>query len=171
MRYSLPVDTDGLVALARFSKRDEFLAKVSGSFLVLARPIIDQDQVGFSTQVLDPGAVRRMTHPAAKPAPDVDVLPVAKAHGNPYPDRVSVGRARNCDVVIRDPSVSKLHAHFRVDQPQLDVVDIDSQNGTRVNGRAVPPHQPMVVTPGDIITFGSVACKLVDAAALYDLLR
>jgi hypothetical protein len=171
MRYPAAVDTDGLVALARFSTRDEFLAKVNKDrFLVLPKAVEDQEQVGFSTQVLDPHSARRAAQ-KVRPAPDVDVLTVAKAHGNPYPDRVSVGRARNCDVVIRDASVSKLHAHFRVDQPSLELVDIDSQNGTRVNGRPVAPHQPIVVTPGDIITFGSVACKLVDANGLYDVLR
>ena len=101
-------------------------------------PLAEQD-VQFATQVVDPVSLKRS---AARRAPNVEVLAVVKAPGNPYPDRVSVGRARNCDVVMRDPSVSKLHAHFRVGGPKLELVDIDSQNGTRVNGRALAPHQP-----------------------------
>ena len=99
------------------------------------------------------------------------MLEIIKAPGNPYPDRISVGRARNCDVVMRDPSVSKLHAHFRVGPMKLELVDIDSQNGTRVNGRALAPHQPQVVEAGDTILFGNVTTRMVDAHMLYDLLR
>jgi pSer/pThr/pTyr-binding forkhead associated (FHA) protein len=166
------VDTDGIVVLARFSSRDEFIAKVSGLFLVLSTKIDEQDQVGFSTQVLDPVSARKVAqNRGGKPPADVEVLPIAKAKGNPYPERVSIGRARNCDLVLRDPSVSKLHAHFRVDQPRLELVDNDSQNGTRVNGRPSAAHQPVVVAPGDVINFGTVTVKLVDAGGLHDLLR
>ncbi len=38
---------------------------------------------------------------------------IAKSEDSPYSDRFSVGRARNCDIVLRYASISKLHAHFR----------------------------------------------------------
>ncbi|HTU58032.1 MAG TPA: hypothetical protein VMF89_06355, partial [Polyangiales bacterium] len=41
------------------------------------------------------------------------ILPLRKGEGRPFPERISVGRATNCDVVIRDASISKLHGHFR----------------------------------------------------------
>ncbi len=163
------MDTDALANLAGATTRDEFAAQLPHSFLVLEQALFEQEQVGFSTQVVDPVSLRRGT--SARKAPHLEVLPVVKAPGNPYPDRVSVGRARNCDLVMRDPSISKLHAHFRVGGPTLELVDIDSQNGTRVNGRQLAPHQPATVASGDTILFGSVAAKLVDAAMLYDLLR
>lgn len=161
------MDTDTLAELAQSSTRDEFMASQPHSFLVLEQTL-EEDDLGFSTQVVDPVSLKRST---VRRPQNIEVLPVVKAPGNPYPDRVSVGRARNCDIVMRDPSVSKLHAHFRVGGPKLELVDIDSQNGTRVNGRALAPHQPAQVSNGDTVLFGSVACKLVDAAALYDLLR
>jgi hypothetical protein len=164
------VDTDALAELAGSTTRDEFVAKLQHCFLVLEQGIYDAEQVGFSTQVVDPVSLKR-SGAAGRKAQHLEVLPVVKAPGNPYPDRVSVGRARNCDLVMRDPSVSKLHAHFRVGGPKLELVDIDSQNGTRVNGRPLAPHQPAQVASGDTILFGSVAAKLVDAATLYDLLR
>ena len=162
------MDTDTLAELAQSSTRDEFVARRPHLFLVLEQELYDQDQVGFATQVVDPVSLKRST---VKRPQNIEVLPVVKAAGNPYPDRVSVGRARNCDIVMRDPSISKLHAHFRVGGPKVELVDIDSQNGTRINGRALAPHQPAQVSNGDTVLFGSVACKLVDAAALYDLLR
>ena len=166
---SVVVETERLAALAQATTRSEFVAKVAASFLVLEQEIFDQEQVGFSTRILDPAAARRA---AQRGAPsNLEVLPIAKNPANPYPDRVSVGRARNCDVVMRDPSVSKLHAHFRIGGPKLELVDIDSQNGTRVNGKQIPAHQPVAVSMGDSIWFGTVTCRLVDAAALYDLLK
>ena len=162
------METERLAALAQVSTRGEFMAKNQNLFLILEHELFDQDQVGFSTRILDPAAARR----AQKGAPaNIEVLPVVKSPANPYPDRVSVGRARNCDVVMRDPSVSKLHAHFRIGGPKLELVDIDSQNGTRVNGKQIPAHQPVAVAFGDSIWFGTVTCRLVDASALYDLLR
>ena len=162
------MDTDALAELAQSSTRDEFVAKQPHLFLVLEQALSVEAEVGFSTQVVDPVSLRRST---VRRPQNIEVLPVVKAAGNPYPDRVSVGRARNCDIVMRDPSISKLHAHFRVGGVRVELVDIDSQNGTRVNGRALAPHQPAQVANGDTVLFGSVACKLVDAAALYDLLR
>jgi pSer/pThr/pTyr-binding forkhead associated (FHA) protein len=162
------VDTDTLAELAHKTTRDEFAAQLEHCFLVLETALYEDEQVGFATQVVDPISLKRSTFRRPQ---NIEVLPIIKAPSNPYPDRVSVGRARNCDIVMRDPSISKLHAHFRVGGAKLELVDIDSQNGTRVNGRALPPHQPSPVESGDTILFGSVAAKLVDANALYDLLR
>ena len=162
------MDTETLAELAHSTTRDEFVSQQPHQFLVLEQALAPDEQVGFATQVVDPVSLRRS---AGRRASNLEVLPVVKAAGNPYPERVSVGRARNCDIVMRDPSVSKLHAHFRIGGPKLELVDIDSQNGTRLNGKPLPPHQPAAVSPGDTLLFGSVACKLVDAAALYDLLR
>jgi hypothetical protein len=162
------VDTDTLAEFAHKSTREEFVARLEHSFLVLETGLDEADGVGFSTQVVDPVSLRRSTF---RRTTNIEVLAIVKAPGNPYPDRVSIGRARNCDIVMRDPSVSKLHAHFRVDGSKLELVDIDSQNGTRINGRALPPHQPSPVENGDTLLVGSVAAKLVDANALYDLLR
>jgi hypothetical protein len=161
------VDTNTLAELARAMTREQFVARLRHSFLVLEQKLSEQDQVGFSTLVVDPVTKRRSPGPPDK---IVEVMPIMKAVGNPYPDRVSVGRARNCDIVMRDPSVSKLHAHFRLGE-KLELVDIDSQNGTRINGNLVPPHQPQNVASGDDILFGSVATKLMDAASLYDYLK
>jgi hypothetical protein len=165
----LAVETETLAELARASTREQFIAKLPHCFLLIEGASFDQEAVGFSTRVVDHVAVKRLSQP--KTAPHVEVLEIVKAPGNPYPDRVSVGRARNCDVCMRDPSVSKLHAHFRVAPGVLELVDIDSQNGTRVNGRTLPAHQPQPVAPGDTILFGNVSTRLVNAAGLYDLLR
>lgn len=100
------------------------------------------------------------------------VLPVVKRLSNPYPDRISLGRARNCDIVLRNRSVSKLHAHFRQgEQSKLEIVDLQSYNGTWLNGTHLKPNVPAEVSMGDELQFGVITAQLVDAATLFDLLR
>src|SRR3954469_22725095 len=95
-----------LITDANRCNRDQFAAKYPGYFLLLSERA-DSLQLGFRTQISRGGE-------APDPSGGVnEVLPIRKAAGNPYPDRISIGRARNCDIVVRHESVSKLHAHFR----------------------------------------------------------
>lgn len=130
--------------------------------------------IGFHTAAIEVADKQKLEAMMAKPdkKPDYDVRAIAKAPGHPYPDRISVGRARNSDIVLRDPSVSKLHAHFRTrENGKFDLIDLDSQNGTCVNGHQLTPNKPEPVWPSDLVTFGNVTAWLLDAAALYDLLK
>jgi hypothetical protein len=85
--------------------------------------------------------------------------------------RVLVGRARRCDIVLHDASVSKMHASLSLrNQVVVEVTDLGSHNGTRVEGEALEPQVPRAVRVGDRIDFGSVTARLVDAVMLFDLL-
>lgn len=64
-----------------------------------------------------------------------------------------VGRAPASDIVLEDPSVSRFHARLEISGRRIDVRDLDSTNGTRVNGHPVT-SAPLEV--GDSITFGSI---------------
>ena len=96
---------------------------------------------------------------------------IRKRAGNPFPDRISIGRAPNCDVVIRVSFVSKLHAHFLVGaDSELRLSDLRSANGTRLNGRELVASISAVVHAGDKVRLGAVELSVVDAGALHDLL-
>jgi hypothetical protein len=121
---------------------------------------------------------RTVTHeqPPAKQTASSDadervVLALRKAPSNPFPDRISIGRARNCDVVIRDPSVSKLHGHFRDVLPESAVfTDAKSSNGTRVDGQPVEPGVAVKIERQSIVTLGRVQLVLLSATDVYDWL-
>jgi hypothetical protein len=86
------------------------------------------------------------------------------------PNRVSVGRAPNKDIVLRHESVSKFHAWFEVDESgSFFVTDAGSKNATWLNGHPI-------VTPGatirggDTIRFGTVEATLCSPRVLWRVL-
>ena len=70
---------------------------------------------------------------------------------------IMVGRGSECDVVINDASISRQHAQFLRQADGVYVQDLNSRNGTRINGE--PLLSPRLVKPGDIISIGSVRLK------------
>jgi pSer/pThr/pTyr-binding forkhead associated (FHA) protein len=51
--------------------------------------------------------------------------------------RILVGRAPNADLRLDDPQVSRLHARIEMRDDGVYVEDLDSRNGTRVDGAKV----------------------------------
>lgn len=85
--------------------------------------------------------------------------------GNPFEKRLNcmeggrlaVGRTKENDLAIVDPSLSKYHASLLLDiDGNLQVADTGSTNGTFVNGERVPYGKAISLSPGDKIRFGLV---------------
>jgi hypothetical protein len=66
--------------------------------------------------------------------------------------RVVLGRSKECDVQVPDANVSRRHAELRQEGSSWWIVDLDSTNGTEVNGKRVPRAK---LADGDKITLGS----------------
>jgi hypothetical protein len=64
----------------------------------------------------------------------------------------SIGRADGCDLAIGDMTVSRVHARLERTGDGWLLADLDSTNGTRVNGWRVRDRVP--VTAGDLVSFG-----------------
>ena len=60
------------------------------------------------------------------------------------------------DIVIDDPTVSSRHARVIRDGRGFCVEDLNSSNGTRVNGAALKPFVPRAIAPGDAVQFGDL---------------
>jgi FHA domain/Domain of unknown function (DUF1707) len=65
---------------------------------------------------------------------------------------VTLGRSRECDCVVSDPSVSRRHAELRSEGGRWLLRDLGSRNGTRVNDLRV--LEETEVHPGDRVSFG-----------------
>jgi pSer/pThr/pTyr-binding forkhead associated (FHA) protein len=76
--------------------------------------------------------------------------------------RVVLGRGK-CDVRVRDPEVSRQHCAIEVFNGVATVKDLQSANGTVLNGHLVTEH---VLKPGDQVKIGStiVTVSLAKAA-------
>jgi hypothetical protein len=84
----------------------------------------------------------------------IRTIPLLKSERNAFGSKITVGRARNNDVIIRAPKISKLHSYFAVD-PQGDykLVDMGSLNGSVVNGVRVKKKGKVKLASGDLISF------------------
>jgi len=133
-------------------------------------PPVASQQLSFHTQVHG-AKLRQAVHASTASDVEVLVIPLQKAVGNPFPDRISVGRAPNCDIVFRDPSVSKLHGHFReVTAESAVFTDSKSANGTRLNGASVAAGAAIEVKSFSYLIFGRIRVQLLSSADVYDWL-
>jgi hypothetical protein len=69
----------------------------------------------------------------------------------------TLGRALDNDIVVESSEVSRHHARLELDGDGLRIIDLNSTNGTQVNGRAI---RSQAIRPGDEITFGTLAAKV-----------
>lgn len=76
-----------------------------------------------------------------------------------FPRELIIGRGAQCNLVIREPSVSALHARIFVDKEQLYVEDLSSTNGTRLNGERLT--QPKPIQEGDDLLLGLADLHIV----------
>jgi hypothetical protein len=67
----------------------------------------------------------------------------------------TIGRSRQCDIVVDDPNVSRRHAELRPRGGSWVVSDLGSTNGTSLNGRRI--DHPEVIQSGDQIEVGTSA--------------
>jgi hypothetical protein len=69
------------------------------------------------------------------------------------PAGLTLGRSRQCDVVLSDPNVSRQHAEIRPRGGSWVLSDLGSTNGSQLNGRRI--DGPEVLKPGDEIELGT----------------
>lgn len=102
---------------------------------------------------------------------DQEIIPLLKGGANPYSDRIIIGRARNCDIVFRNSSVSKVHADLQVlGADSCDVVDRASTNGTIVGHDRIVAGEKIPVKSGGQVCFGTVRCVFISSSELFRLL-
>jgi hypothetical protein len=111
---------------------------------------------------LEPGATMvykpRTPLPIDGPPPDVALaqeivtLTVDGKRHEVDKRRVVIGRSKECDIKLSDPNVSRRHAELRQEGSAYWLVDLDSTNGSAVNGHRTARAK---LESGDTITVGS----------------
>jgi pSer/pThr/pTyr-binding forkhead associated (FHA) protein len=65
----------------------------------------------------------------------------------------TIGRSRDCEIVVDDANVSRRHAELRPRGGAWVLTDLGSTNGTRLDGRRIERPEPL--EPGDRIEVGA----------------
>ena len=86
-------------------------------------------------------------------------------------DNFTLGRAGGGQAIVpdvdldafgaQDQGISRLHAEIRLDKEGVHVVDLDSVNGTLINGKRIEPQQPRRLRNKDIIQLGRLRLQLI----------
>jgi two-component system, NtrC family, response regulator HydG len=71
--------------------------------------------------------------------------------------RILVGTSRACAIALSDPHVSRRHLSLGAASARLELVDLGSSNGTRVNGVRV---SECALEGGEIVTLGSTVLRI-----------
>ncbi|HEY0993849.1 MAG TPA: FHA domain-containing protein [Kofleriaceae bacterium] len=100
---------------------------------------------------------------------EMAIYPLAKKPGASFPDRITIGRTSNNDVVIADHSVSRLHAYVRQGDGWI-VADAGSKNGSWLDETRLEARRETPLSPGAVLRLGDVSATFYPAAQLFDLL-
>jgi pSer/pThr/pTyr-binding forkhead associated (FHA) protein len=74
--------------------------------------------------------------------------------------RVTIGRDKSNNMVLKDEGISGFHAEIHIDEGNIFVMDLNSTNGTKVNGKKITSRIPVDVW--DVIEFDKVKMEIVD---------
>jgi hypothetical protein len=72
-------------------------------------------------------------------------------------DSLKIGRQASCRIVFNDSNVSREHAQLRRSVDGWKLLDLDSTNGTKINGVKITEEQLLV--NGDELGFGTSSAK------------
>ena len=116
----------------------------------------DQITLGRSVEMPWPGSTPVASDSVAAPSQTThEAAQVSVAlHGN----AMVLGRDPQCDHVLDYPMVSWRHARITRDGASLFVEDLNSSNGTFVNGERI--RERKAVRPGDVVGLGSYRFSL-----------
>lgn len=64
-----------------------------------------------------------------------------------------IGRVESADICIPDSTISSRHAELRREDDEFELIDLESANGTRVNGERISSHP---LRHSDVLQVGEV---------------
>lgn len=84
-------------------------------------------------------------------------------------DRILLGRLETCDVVLDDPTVSRIHAGITYHQRRYVLANLSTSNVLTLNGRVLTSEQSDILTDGDTIQIGPFAIVVSDVDDMISL--
>ena len=76
-------------------------------------------------------------------------------------DAAVIGRGNQAAFVLLDETLSRRHARLTLDDDgDLFIEDLNTTNGTRLNGRRAPPGEPVRLSDADELELGGVKLRV-----------
>jgi hypothetical protein len=149
--------------------RDEFLAAAAPAALVRYRSDLNEDaKNGLHTLTIDEEIEETLPFGREmSDAVELEVYPLTKKPGASFPDRITIGRTANNDIVIADTSVSRFHAYVRRDKNAWLVADAGSKNGSWLRGEALEARREKPLASRAVVKVGEVELTFFVATDLY----
>lgn len=167
----------------------QFQLNYTGWYLFGGPLLEEEGDISYQTDVISPLAFQKLiadTNPGRIHSKDIAngqnvsdsqfVYEIRKKPTNAFSDWITIGRAMNNDIVLRYPTISKLHARFEIEETAFgdllgfQLIDNNSTGRTVHNGVFLKENQKAPVCIGDVILFGNIQCMVLDATRLWDLL-
>jgi S-DNA-T family DNA segregation ATPase FtsK/SpoIIIE len=139
---------------------------------------------GMRFTAMPPGRSAAPARDLALPAPSmragvidlvVNAGPQAGRRVSLLPGRYVLGRDPTCDVVLDDPSLSRRHLQIEVGSEAVAISDLDSRNGSAVEGRTLVGNVQLAPDDGthieigrSVITFSGATPPIPRAGAASD---
>jgi hypothetical protein len=154
--------------------REEFIASAAPAALVRHRADFEVDTPLSGMHTLSIDDEIEETLPAGRESPpaasNLEIYPLTKKPGASFPDRITIGRTENNDIVIREHSISRLHAYVRRDGDQWLVADAGSKNGSWLGDVALAPRKERPLATRSNLRLGDVQLLFYPAADLFTAL-
>ena len=155
--------------------REEFLASSAPAALVRYRSANSAAESGATTLTLDQDEGHETieeTLPhgkefAIREEADLEVYPLTKKPGASFPDRITIGRTPNNDIVVNDHSVSRFHAYVRHDGTMWIVADAGSKNGSWLDKSSLEARKERKLSSRGVLRLGDVDLRFLLASDLF----
>lgn len=155
--------------LSEHAQRERYVLPSAPHVVIETDDELEIGVFGIATKMV------RMTQdvPAPEPlyepvafSPEIPVAAPAASYALVYPGGrvplhggvVALGRARECEIHLADPNVSRRHAEIRPDAGFYSIVDLGSTNGTELNGQRIKHAR---LSDGDVIAIGQTELTFV----------
>ena len=138
----------------------QFVAAYPSGFLVeKSERFLDKDVMfQFLTDVVeDEHVLEQLRQGTVRSAVlEARVIEIAKRKDVTEPDKITIGRSPDNDIVVYNKLVSRKHAYLQLssEDQACFLVDAGSSNGTFLNNKQLTPHEKYQLTDADEISIG-----------------
>lgn len=163
------------VELGQKMTQEQFVTKFPDPFLVQVSVPREGDELTNPMFMTSRAPAKDIEVAARSCSPPTALVFRAMKRGkNAFASMITVGRTNSNDIDLVLRGVSKFHAYFSKDKKTgaYSLTDVNSTNGSFLNGDRLTPQEPHEVRDGDTVRFnGSMEFKLYSPSRFYVRLK